>query len=219
MIPKDQPNAPFIAPTPPSFLIRPRRGGADRRQTQLRLVSGGIAMTPGGRLWATWLRHGETRFATLWPLTAMTTGKAGRGRYLRSRPAIQWDAADHLVHNFWTAPDGQLFWIYDSSARLFDGEAGVSSPFAENRMTRPWGRTSGSGTATRSIKPLVRANGEWLAGRSRCGPTRATTCLALNYPCVVGFDELEAERRVHILASADRTKLAAARASASKSGR
>jgi len=205
MIPKDQ-QAAFIAANRQLLDQAPVPRVVPVINKLNRLVSGGIAMTPGGRLWATWLQHGETRFS--YPLAAYSDddGQSWSGPVfaVETGPLANGMRRTSLCANFWTAPDGRLFWIYDSSLGFFDGEAGVWISICQNPDDPEpvWGEPRRIWHGHAINKPLVRANGEWLLAISLWTYPR-DDMFGIEHPCVVGFDELEAERRVHIFASAD----------------
>ena len=99
-----------------------------------RVVSGGIAETPGGRLWAAWLHHAECRYSQGMLAYSDDNGESW------SAPCFETDISlisndsnrSTMTINLWTAPDGKLFCFYDCGLEVFDGEAGIYQSVCEN---------------------------------------------------------------------------------------
>ncbi len=170
-----------------------------------RLVSGGIAMTPGGRLWATWLEHGESRFSH--PVAAWSDD--GGGSWSGPAFTVEMEVLPNgyrhtsLCSNFWCAPDGRLFWIFDRSMGIFDGLGGVWMSVCSNPddASPVWGAPRRIWHGNAINKPIVRAGGEWLLGVSLWTFSN-DDMFGAEFPCVVGH-ELDDQRRAHVFASRD----------------
>ncbi len=205
MIPREQQSAFFAENRQIAGQIQPPRIVPVIEKPN-RLVSGGITMTPGGRLWATWMQHGESRFT--YPLAAYSDDGgdhwSGPAFAAETGPLANGYRCTSLCSNFWTAPDGRLFWIYDYSMGIFDGKAGVWISICGNpdEANPVWGAPRRIWHGNAINKPCMRANGEWLIGVSLWTFSN-DDMFGVEFPCTVEREELEADRRVHIFASAD----------------
>lgn len=131
-----------------------------------RIISGGIAETPGGRIWASWLYRGESRYSQ------GQLAYSDDGGQSWSAPCFETDgriiAGDTnrstMTINLWTAPDGRLFCFYDCGLEVFDGEAGIWQSICDNPdADEPvWSLPQRIWHGWALNKPIVLSNGEWL---------------------------------------------------------
>lgn len=168
-----------------------------------RLVSGGIARTPGGRLWAAWLNHAESRYS--YGVLAFSDDD-GRSW---SPPCFETDhrttSGDSnrttMTINLWTAPDGRLFCFYDSGLEIFDGESGIWQSVCEDPDSDApvWSSPQRLWHGWAINKPIVLAtNDDWLlTGSLLIYPTDPLR------PCVCDHRH-DALRCAHVFVSRDR---------------
>lgn len=133
-----------------------------------RLVSGGVARTPGGRLWAAFLMNGETAFAKGTLVCSDDDGDSW------SEPCFETDASFTPSDAFrvsincvpWTAPDGRLFFFYDSGLSMYDGLAGIWQTVCENpdAAEPEWSTPERIWHGAAPNKPTVLPDGSWLLG-------------------------------------------------------
>lgn len=166
-----------------------------------RVVSGGIAETPGGRLWAAWLHHAESRYSQGMLAYSDDNGESW------SAPCFETDISlisndsnrSTMTINLWTAPDGKLFCFYDCGLEVFDGEAGIYQSVCENPdATEPvWNAPQRIWHGWAINKPIVLSTGEWLlAGSLLIYPTDPLR------PCVCDH-RLDEFRCAHVFVSLD----------------
>jgi len=172
---------------------------------QNRLVSGGIARSPGGRLWATFLQCGETKYSHGVVIYSDDDGKSWcQDGFSNEQPCPSPERTYCTVcSNLWCAPDGRLFWFFDYSLGFFDGQAGVwyavcQNPDAEHPH---WSEAKFIWHGHAVNKPIVGSDQSWYLPISLwLYPT--DDLLGEFFPCTVP-NQLEDQRGVHIFSTSD----------------
>ncbi|MGZ0654869.1 sialidase family protein [Coraliomargarita sp. W4R72] len=126
----------------------------------------GSARTPKGRIWSCWVAGEDGPEAFMVAACSDDDGETW------SKPKLVIDSqASHLpiprsviVGNFWTAPDGRLWWFFDQTMNHADGRHGVwvsicDDPDAEQTV---WSEPKRIWHGAVLNKPTVLSNGEWL---------------------------------------------------------
>jgi Neuraminidase (sialidase) len=126
----------------------------------------GSARTPRGRLWSCWVAGDDG------PKAFMVAACSDDDGETWSKPKLVIDSqAPHLpiprsviVGNFWTAPDGRLWWFFDQTMNHADGRHGLwvsicDDPDAEQTV---WSEPKRIWHGAVLNKPTVLSNGEWL---------------------------------------------------------
>ena len=160
----------------------------------------GIARTPGGRLWAAWVGGDDGPTAFMVAATSDDDGETW------SKPRLVVDSQSPaipiprsvIIGNFWTAPDGRLWFFFDQTMNHYDGRQGVWISICDNpdADTPAWSAPKRLWHGAVLNKPTVRANGEWL--------------LPLEFPAFDGFGpmrfantDLEPLRGANVFVSKD----------------
>jgi hypothetical protein len=126
----------------------------------------GSARTPKGRLWSCWVAGEDGPGAFMVAACSDDDGETW------SKPKLVIDSqAPHLllsrsviVGNFWTAPDGRLWWFFDQTLNHADGRQGLwvsicDDPDAEQTV---WSEPKRIWHGAVLTKPTILSNGEWL---------------------------------------------------------
>jgi sialidase-1 len=126
----------------------------------------GIAMTPGGRIWAVWVAGEDGPEAHMVAATSDDNGETW------SNPRLVVDSRldnypiqrSVLVGNFWTDPLGRLWFFFDQTMNMFDGRQGVWASICENPDDDEpeWSQPVRIWHGAVLNKPTVLDNGEWL---------------------------------------------------------
>ncbi len=163
----------------------------------------GIARTPCGRLWAAWV-GGEDG-----PKAFMVAATSDDGGETWSKPRLVVDSQlpnlplprTVIVGNFWTAPDGRLWFFFDQTMNHYDGRQGVWVSICDNPdAAEPvWSAPRRLWHGAVLNKPAVLVNGDWLLpvefpAFSGSGPMRFANT------------ELEPLRGANVFVSSDRGK-------------
>lgn len=163
----------------------------------------GSARTPKGRLWSAWVGGEDGPKAFMVAATSDDNGKTW------SKPRFAIDSqAPHLpiprsviVGNFWTDPEGKLWFFFDQTMNHYDGRSGLWATVCENPddETPTWSKPNRIWHGSVLNKPIVRSNGEWL--------------LPVQLPQLEGLgalkgihDELKPVQGAHVFASTDQGK-------------
>jgi hypothetical protein len=163
----------------------------------------GIARTPGGRLWAAWIGGEDGPKAFMVAATSDDDGETW------SKPRLVVDSQapglplprSVIIGNFWTAPDGRLWFFFDQTMNQYDGRQGVWVSVCDNPdAAEPvWPAPKRLCHGAVLNKPTVLANGEWL--------------LPVEFPAFAGIGpmrfanaELEPLRGANVFASGDQGK-------------
>lgn len=123
----------------------------------------GVAVTPGGRLWAVWYAGGDDEGPENY-LVAVTSGDGGE---TWSEPRLVIDppgdvrAYDPVP---WVDPAGQLWVFYAQSYRWWDGRAGVWAVTAPNpdQANPDWSEPRRLSDGIMMNKPTILSDGRWL---------------------------------------------------------
>jgi hypothetical protein len=177
-------------------------------QKPMRILSGGIARTTGGRIWATWIDNCECRFSH--PVAGWSdddgitwTGTRYEINELTTPGGL---SRNSDCSNLWLAPNGDLWWIFDNGLGVFDGQDGIWASVCKNPdgLEPEWSCPEYIWYGHAINKPVVLRNGDWLIGCSFwLYPT--DDMIGVDFPCICGH-ELDHLRMAHILASSDQGK-------------
>ena len=130
------------------------------------VMSGGMAMTPGGRIYLAWFSGGDNDKAVILiahsddgglnfsqPQFILDPGYASCGIHISA-----------VIGNLWTAPDGRLFFFFGTSLDYYDGRAGVWFSICENpdADSPKWSPSLRICDGAALNKPTVLNNGKWL---------------------------------------------------------
>ncbi|TWT33021.1 sialidase family protein [Blastopirellula retiformator] len=126
----------------------------------------GIAQTPGGRIWASWVAGGDSPKAFFVLASSDDNGETWSPPRLvvdSHSPSLPMDRSV-LVGNLWTDPLGRLWLIFDQSMEMFDGRAGVWATVCENPdADQPvWSKPRRIWHGVTLNKPTVLSTGEWM---------------------------------------------------------
>jgi len=126
----------------------------------------GIAMTPGGRIWAAWIA-GEDG-----PRAFMVAASSDDDGETWSKPRLVVDSQSPslpvprsvIIGNFWSDPAGRLWLFFDQTMNHYDGRQGVWAVISENPdADEPtWSEPVRIWHGAVLNKPTVLASGEWL---------------------------------------------------------
>jgi predicted neuraminidase len=151
--------SPALAPTPVT------RADSSRYDDDQRLFQGipGVAISEGGRLWATWYSGG----AGEGPENYVLLATSGDGGLTWSKPVFVIDpespvrAYDAVV---WRAPDGVLWWFYSQTYGQWDGRAGVWAVTSHNadEPLPTWSAPRRIADGIMMNKPVATREGKWL---------------------------------------------------------
>jgi predicted neuraminidase len=151
--------SPALTPVPVSR-ADPARYGDDQR-----LFQGipGMAISQGGRLWATWYSGG----AGEGPENYVLLATSGDGGLTWSKPVFVMDpespvrAYDAVL---WRAPDGVLWWFYSQTYGQWDGRAGVWAVTSRNadEPLPTWSPPRRLADGIMMNKPVATRDGRWL---------------------------------------------------------
>lgn len=164
----------------------------------------GVEVTPGGRLWVSWVGGGDNDQAYLVMAFSNDGGRTWTPPQFRidppDRPELRCRAR---VATLWSAPDGALWFFFDQSMGSFDGRAGVWATVcrAPDAPRPEWSSPVRLWHGAALNKPIVLRNGEWMLpvslwGAEKVRPERLRGKHA----------ELDPLRGSHVLASRDRGK-------------
>lgn len=168
-------------------------------------LSEGLALTPGGTLWACWIAGGDNDKA----FVVLSSSKDNGDTWSKPRavldPRISAKPLDRrsLVANVWTDPKGNLWLFYDQAIGYFDGRAGVWATVCSNpddeelRWSAPQRISDGSALN----KPIVTKNGEWMLPISIWPRTLMNSQFRDQY-----FHELDGLRGANVVVSVDQGK-------------
>jgi hypothetical protein len=123
----------------------------------------GVAISEGGRLWATWYSGG----AGEGPENYVLLATSGDGGFTWSKPVFVIDpespvrAYDAVV---WRAPDGALWWFYSQTYGQWDGRAGVWAVTSRNadEPLPTWSAPRRLADGIMMNKPVATREGRWL---------------------------------------------------------
>lgn len=148
---------------PPVINTRPLPGyDYDRLDYAMML---GIERTPGGRLWALWVAGEDGPKAFMVAATSDDDGET----WSKPRLVVNSHIPDFpvstsvIVGNFWTDPQGRLWFFFDQTINHYDGRQGLWASVCDNpdaddpAWTAPVRLWHGAVLN----KPTVMANGEW----------------------------------------------------------
>ena len=167
------------------------------------VLSEGMAMTPGGRIYLAWIAGGDDASAVILiahsdncgytfgsPDFILDPGYASCGIHISA-----------VVGNLWTAPDGRLFFFFGTSLDYYDGRGGVWCSVCENPdADKPvWGPSVRLGNGAALNKPTVLKNGKWLLPVS-LWPRRY---ISLGAASDAVYRELDDERMAQVYESSD----------------
>lgn len=124
----------------------------------------GIAVTPGGRWWATWYGGGNDEGATNYCMLASSEDAGATWspiRFVLDHPAPAVRTFDPVL---WTDPQGTLWLFYAQSHTFWDGRAGVWAVTCENpdADTPRWSEPRRLADGIMMNKPTVTRDGRWL---------------------------------------------------------
>lgn len=165
-------------------------------------LNNGLAITPGGRLWANWISGGDGPHS----FTAGNWSDDGGRTWTDVNLVI--DGHDgtiagrtNIIGTYWVDPEGRLHLFTDQSLLHFDGRAGVWESVCANpdAPVPEWSAPRRIADGHLLNKPIVASDGTWLASVYNNGTWPS-------FPsCVPGaFSRLQ--RKVWCYASADRGK-------------
>jgi predicted neuraminidase len=125
----------------------------------------GIAQTPKGRLWAAWIAGEDGPKAFMVAATSDDNGETW------SKPRLVVDSQapnlplprSVIIGNFWTAPDGRLWFFFDQTMNHYDGRQGVWLSICDNPdADKPvWSAPTRISHGAVLNKPTIMSNGEW----------------------------------------------------------
>lgn len=126
----------------------------------------GSARTPGGRLWSAWVAGEDGPRAFMVANSSDDNGKT----WSKPRFVIDSQSKDLpmprsvIIGNFWTDPQGRLWFFFDQSMNHYDGRSGTwcivsENPDADNPT---WSKPQRIWHGSVLNKPTVLSNGEWL---------------------------------------------------------
>lgn len=167
-------------------------------------LSEGVAVTPGGRLWAVWVAGGDNDKAFLVLSTSDDKGQTW------SKPRAVLDPREKgtalgrrsLMANIWTDPQGRLWLFYDQAIGYFDGRGGVWATFCENPDDEQprWSAPQRIADGHALNKPIVTSKGEWLV------PAYMFPRDLIGSAYKEHFKELDPIRGSYVIASTDQGK-------------
>ena len=167
-------------------------------------LNNGLAMTRGGRIWASWISGGDGPGS----FTAASWSDDGGKTWTDTRLVIDGhDGTDaertNIIGTFWLDPDGKLRCYTDQSLLHFDGRAGVWESVCENPddANPVWSAARRIGNGHAINKPIVLANGDWALAAYLNGTWKTTPGSVFG-----AFPELDAERGATCFVSTDRGK-------------
>jgi len=194
--------------TPPPLITEPGEQYDDAHRDFN--MNCGIAMTPGGRLWACSIAGGDSEDGFLVCFSSDDDGQTW------TQPRLVIDPADFLngvkrrilIAEFWTDPEGRLWLFFDYGVGMFDSRIGLWATVCENpdAETPVWSTPVRISHGSLHNKPLVLEDGTWILPvelyfREYC---------AWNFksisPTFQGFKELDDQRGITIYVSSDRGK-------------
>lgn len=160
----------------------------------------GVARTPGGRLWATWVAGEDGPKAFMLAATSDDDGETW------SKPRLVVDShsptlplpRSTIIGNLWTDPRGRLWFFFDQTMNHYDGRQGVWASICENPdADQPaWSAPRRLWHGAVLNKPTVLGDGRWL--------------LPVEFPNFLGFGpmryvnaDLEPLRGANVFASQD----------------
>lgn len=163
----------------------------------------GIARTPKGRLWAAWIAGEDGPKAFMVAATSDDNGESW------SKPRLVVDSQapnlplprSVIIGNFWTAPDGRLWFFFDQTMNHYDGRQGVWVSICDNPdADKPaWSAPTRISHGAVLNKPTIMSTGEWF--------------LPVEFPAFNGIGpmrfantELEPLRGANVFVSADQGK-------------
>lgn len=163
-------------------------------------MNNGIAMTPGGRIYASWVAGGDS------PAAFFVCNYSDDCGETWSKPCFVINMhSDRLplnrstiVGNLWTDPKGRLWFFFSQSMEHCDGRAGSWCAVCDNpdAAEPKWSASRRLFHGYSLNKPLVLKNGTWLLG--------VELPSALGYFARVNaFDSLNAYRGANVMRSTD----------------
>ena len=172
-------------------------------------LNNGLAITPKGRLWASWISGGDScqSFTAAsysddggdtWSDTALVID--GHGAAPRSDNIC---GRTNIIGTFWLDPDGRFRLYTDQSLFHFDGRAGIWESVCDDPdvpVTR-WSKPVRIGHGHVLNKPIVLKNGHWAMSGYLNGAWGGLTASRSG-----AFATLDAERGATCYVSSDRGK-------------
>jgi hypothetical protein len=159
-----------IAEDQPLLLIPPRirpfiEPEFGPENTNLTHGCGGIARTPGGRLWV--LFGGEQDGPKAWQLLAASDddGKSWTTRHIIKEPRTPNGFTRGIREgNIWVDPAGRLWWFFSYSLSYDDGRVGVWAAHCDNpdALNLEWSIPERLYDGMVMAKPVVLQDGTWL---------------------------------------------------------
>ena len=175
------------------------------------VMSSGIDITPGGRLWISWFGGGDNEKAYLMLAKSDDNGLSWSEPQfiIKEPPTPNGFPRSVLVGNVWTQPDGKFRIFFSYSLGSYDGRAGVWTAVCDNPDSEQpsWSEPKRIWHGFTINKPIVTQTGEWLLGISLWRKKRIfgfhdMPCEYDNYQGHL-FQELDNERKAHVFASSD----------------
>ncbi len=134
-------------------------------------MNGGMALAPGGRLWATWVAGGDSERAFTVGSWSDDGGKTWNGtRFRVGSPDPVCHVGKTPVHvsllipNLWSAPDGTLRLYLYQGVNMFDQRGALFEAVCRNPdASEPkWDKPKFLGWGSAHNKPIVLRDGTWL---------------------------------------------------------
>ena len=164
-------------------------------------LNNGLALTRGGRLWASWISGGDGSMSYTVASWSDDAGETWTDVKLviDGHPGEK-PGRTNIIGTFWLDPDGRFHCFTDQSIGHFDGRAGVwdsvcENPDAENPA---WSAPRRIAHGHLLNKPIVLANGDWAASVYLNDPWKGGG----SFPGA--FPELDGERGSTCYVSSDR---------------
>ncbi|MDO5552939.1 MAG: sialidase family protein [Planctomycetia bacterium] len=170
----------------------------------------GIAQTPQGRLWACWIAGGDS------PDAFCVCARSDDDGATWSEPCLVVDPPEApngcrvrcLIANFWTDPDGKLWFFFDIGLSGQDSRVGLWAAFCENPDAEEptWSEPVRIANGAFHNKPWVTKDGTWILPVELYDRYYSQWSFAEVGAGFQGFPELDAERGITLLTSSDRGK-------------